>query len=580
MKRQKQFLYIAFVLLSSLTFNVLGSIPLSFADCPTGMISYWKMEEDATGQDFRGYLDERGDTNTGLCSGRCPTNTSGGIVNDGQNFNGSDTGIEVTANTIFDFAGSDSFSIELWIKKSSNISTREVLVGRDDSFSSMQWWLGLNSFGQAAFFLAPSSGGGWLLEGQRRLDNNIWHHIVAVRDSINNQNRLYVDGELEDSVTINYNSGFSSVRPLTIGYLENDGTPIEHYEGIIDEIAIYNDIISEKEIRLHYYISKGYCSSFDEPVRIMPLGDSITYDDYEGDIRPASERVAYRLPLWESLDFEGYWFDFVGDEIAGEDFSPPFDPDNEGHPGFTDSQIASNVYGYLANNPADVILLHIGTNEVDTDPDDVEFILDEIDRFSEQTTVVLARIINRAAYSQTTTDFNDNVEDMAISRIDNGDKIIIVDMEDGAGLQYVIGLDMEDELHPNTMGYDLMADVWYNALNEFLPQVSIPQITSNPNTKAAIGELYVYDVNADGLPTPTYSLNSKPTDMTIDSSTGIISWMPGTDDNRDYDIEVAANNLTGTDIQAFTLSVNVSEGNTKGSSGCFIETVFEGSFDQ
>ena len=62
--------------------------------------------------------------------------------------------------------------------------------------------------------------------------------------------------------------------------------------------------------------------------RIMPLGDSITYDNYIGDERPIGERIAYRYRLWQLLTSAHYDFDFVGSREAGEDVLP--DPDNEG----------------------------------------------------------------------------------------------------------------------------------------------------------------------------------------------------------------------------------------------------------
>jgi lysophospholipase L1-like esterase len=150
--------------------------------------------------------------------------------------------------------------------------------------------------------------------------------------------------------------------------------------------------------------------------------------------------------------------------------------------------VASNVYDWLVDNPADVVLLHIGTNGLDTSSNDVRDILDEIDRYSEDITVVLARIINRISYSQTTTDFNDVVEAMAELRIAAGDRIIIVDMEDGAGLVYTQDTtppyddgDMYDNLHPNDDGYAKMADVWLNGdsdgsdgLVDFLPICAPP----------------------------------------------------------------------------------------------------------
>ncbi len=76
-----------------------------------------------------------------------------------------------------------------------------------------------------------------------------------------------------------------------------------------------------------------------------------------------------------------------------------------------------------ADNPADVILLHIGTNGLPANADGVESILEEIDLYSENITVVLARIIKRVGDSGTTHTFNEAVEDMAGLRIADGDKI-------------------------------------------------------------------------------------------------------------------------------------------------------------
>ncbi len=148
---------------------------------------------------------------------------------------------------------------------------------------------------------------------------------------------------------------------------------------------------------------------------IMPLGDSITWDDRDNDTRSDGEKIAYRYRLWQLLTDAGYEIDFVGSEYTGYDFFP--DAENEGHPGWTDDDIAASVYDFLSDNPAKIILLHIGTNDLNPDPGGVENILDEIDRYEADfgitITVILARIINRSTYSAMTTLFNDNVENMA-----------------------------------------------------------------------------------------------------------------------------------------------------------------------
>jgi lysophospholipase L1-like esterase len=212
-------------------------------------------------------------------------------------------------------------------------------------------------------------------------------------------------------------------------------------------------------------------------IKIMPLGDSITVG--HGEIQEDAYMSGYRKPLYLALTDLGYHIDFVGSLRYGWLAQPAFDVDNEGHGGYSDDQAASNVYKWVQANPPDFILLHIGTNELDTSPDAVQTILNEIDRYerdySHPITVLLALIINRAPYSAETTQFNNNVKAMAQARIASGDKIVIVDME--SALNY--STDMWDTLHPNEQGYAKMANVWFNALKQILPN-SDPHISASP----------------------------------------------------------------------------------------------------
>ena len=218
--------------------------------------------------------------------------------------------------------------------------------------------------------------------------------------------------------------------------------------------------------------------------RIMPLGDSITWG-YESGESFETRQTSYRKALWEKLVDAGYDIDFVGSLISGEDVFD--DPEHEGHNGWRDDQIvngnpiypdAGKLNEWMADYEPDIVLLHIGTNGLDPSPDDVEDILDEIDNYSLETWVILARIINRIDHvcpnNSATTIFNDNVEAMAQDRIDTlGDKIKIVDMECGAGINYLeySSGDMWDDLHPFQygIGYAKMADEWFSALEQILP---------------------------------------------------------------------------------------------------------------
>jgi hypothetical protein len=267
---------------------------------------------------------------------------------------------------------------------------------------------------------------------------------------------------------------------------------------------------------------------------IMPLGDSITVGKSSGVDDPTLQ-ISYRKDLWDLLVANDYKIDFVGSQTNGQAY-PSFDPNHEGYGGWTDSQIAANIYNWLTINPADVILLHIGTNALDTDPSDVENILKNIanyeTNFKTHVTVVLARIINRIPYSTTSTQFNDNVEAMALNRIAAGDDIVIVDMEDGAGIIYDYydanpPGDMYDYLHPYATGYTKMAAVWYAALTGILSPCSnqppvIDPIENQTNAEGDSVSLAVVASDPNIGDVLTYSASGLPANLSIDSSSGLI----------------------------------------------------------
>lgn len=201
-------------------------------------------------------------------------------------------------------------------------------------------------------------------------------------------------------------------------------------------------------------------------MRIMPLGDSITLG------YGSNELDGYRRDLYRAITGAGTQVDFVGSQ---QDGPADFDRDHEGYPGWQAAGgegggIAANVYNWLKTNPADFVLLHIGTNDISNSnqsADKVASILDEIDRYSRDTVVVLALIVNRNDDKKAaTSQFNLDVKAMALDRISRGDKIVMVDMEHAL----IYPDDIKDWTHPNDTGYSKMAQVWLNALTPLLPK--------------------------------------------------------------------------------------------------------------
>ena len=207
---------------------------------------------------------------------------------------------------------------------------------------------------------------------------------------------------------------------------------------------------------------KAHPKTHEEGVlRIMPLGDSITLG-WDG----SRNLGGFRSKLETDLLSEDYVFDFVGSPNHGPS---GFDNDHEEHGGWHADEIAFSIYQWLKDNPAEVVLLHIGTNDISGGEapkdiaEEIDLILDRIDRYEMTTNtdivVILARIINQKVPIQNVTDLNNAIHDLADTRED--DNIIVVDMENA--LDYPD--DMSDKIHPNDIGYSKMAEVFLNAID-------------------------------------------------------------------------------------------------------------------
>lgn len=303
----------------------------------------------------------------------------------------------------------------------------------------------------------------------------------------------------------------------------------------------------------------------------MPLGDSIT--EGVGSI----EQDGYRRKLYEDLQArfsaERIRVNMVGSLKHGP---AVFDNDHEGHAGFMaeggrGGGILPNLYSWLERSPPDLILLHIGTNDINSrhrqHPARVYRLLDEIDRWSTKTEVVLAQIINRAPVDIITTDYNHQVADM-VREHRGGDRILLVNQE--PALDYTS--DVADALHPNDLGYAKMADTWYPTAEATIARLCSgpPVFQLRPNTTAAVGQSYREQLHALGEPPLRYRLLRAPRRMKINKNTGLITWTPRSSVSELVRVEVS--NARGQArrtfyVNAFDRIVDSSESRTASDTG-------------
>ena len=82
-------------------------------------------------------------------------------------------------------------------------------------------------------------------------------------------------------------------------------------------------------------------------------------------------------------------------------------------------------------------------------------------------------------------------------------------------------------------------------------------ITSSPVTSVVINNEYNYLVQASGDPEIVFSLSEKPEEMTINCSSGEISWLP--EETGEYQVVIIAANDDSSDVQSFTITVTAKE---------------------
>jgi len=224
------------------------------------------------------------------------------------------------------------------------------------------------------------------------------------------------------------------------------------------------------------------------PTKVLPLGDSITFgcgDQCAKDcmkdgspFTPCSTcSQGWRGPLWKKLTGDGGknssadW-DFVGTQQNGPD---EIDRSHEGHPGWTNEQIEGISDKWVPLKP-DVILLHLGTNNLGIGNQDAKTALGHMESLLNTTfgslphvRLLLSTLIGSSATNydgKKHAEYNVGIKEFAKRYAALGRNIELVDMDKESGIgQYCDSTNCcPTGIHPNDIGYKLVGDVWYTHL--------------------------------------------------------------------------------------------------------------------
>jgi acyl-CoA thioesterase-1 len=207
-------------------------------------------------------------------------------------------------------------------------------------------------------------------------------------------------------------------------------------------------------------------------LRVMPLGASST----EGVGSPAT--AGYRGPLLADLDRDGVAIDYVGSRRSGP--AGLRDRDHEGHSGWTIEKMLRVVDGWVRAADPDVILLHMGTNDIGSGASGavvarrLDALLTEVSAAAPDAHVIVAGIWakfpNRAPARAELARLTPGIVAAHVAR---GESVEYVDNSNLLGAE-----DFTDSLHADAGGYSKIAGMWATEIEGWLAQEKAASSTS------------------------------------------------------------------------------------------------------
>jgi len=205
--------------------------------------------------------DSSGNGNDGIIHG---ATWVGGIKGKALKFDGKDDYVEVHDSPSLDVT--DAITIEAWIYPIRYPLHRyhAGIVGRGgwDIGSGYEVDLGYKEM-NGVFELNTRRSS---LYSESRIPLNQWTHIAATLK--NTDAVIYINGKIDASGTVN--SLITNNRPLQIGRRDPGNNFVAYFDGIIDEVRIYNRALSTEEIKAHYEFKAEQPSPTITPVPTTP----------------------------------------------------------------------------------------------------------------------------------------------------------------------------------------------------------------------------------------------------------------------------------------------------------------------
>jgi hypothetical protein len=235
------------------------------ADSPVG---YWRLAETSGTTAADGIAGRHGTYTNGPTLNQ--TGALNGDTNPAVSFDGVDDRVVVPYTSALNPA---QFTVEAWARPTGGTNTNRAVASTwyaNAGTTRRGYWLGANSSNQWVLQIADGSGHNDAIGPAPTL--NTWTHLVGTYDGTTA--RLYVNGILANSAAATLVA--NTTEPFTSGETAFNGGWTDPYPGRLDEVAVYNTVLSQTRIQVHYLLGRSYldCVLDSTPVSYWRLGEA------------------------------------------------------------------------------------------------------------------------------------------------------------------------------------------------------------------------------------------------------------------------------------------------------------------
>lgn len=210
------------------------------AALPSDLIGYWPL--DGT------IHDEVSGTTTPCLGTLCPVAQVAGHLGAAMRFDGVDDCVDLAGTATMQPA---QFTIAIWANEDSPLGMRECQVSKraDDSGGNPvnSWQLETTATPAQEAWTTYHGGAAndQMTSGLSAVQATTWQHIVGTYDGLNE--RFYIDGVQQNGAG-NSSPIYFDGHDIMLGCDDNNGSS-EHYQGMLDELRIYNRALTQAEIQ-------------------------------------------------------------------------------------------------------------------------------------------------------------------------------------------------------------------------------------------------------------------------------------------------------------------------------------------